>query len=80
MRKNKRKHRLWGLVLTFGLILGLLPSGVLAESDEGHTHTDTCYCKGGELICGEEESAGHIHDDSCYETVTTEDGADIDLR
>ena len=74
MRKNKRKHRLWGLVLTFGLILGLLPSGVLAESDEGHTHTDTCYCKGGELICGEEESAGHIHDDSCYETVTTEDG------
>lgn len=74
MRKNKRKHRLWGLVLTFGLILGLLPSGVLAESDEGHTHTDACYCKGGELICGEEESAGHTHDESCYETVTTEDG------
>lgn len=74
MRKNKRKHRLWGLVLTFGLILGLLPSGVLAESDEGHTHTDACYCKGGELICGAEESAGHTHDESCYETVTTEDG------
>ncbi|MCD7883898.1 MAG: fibro-slime domain-containing protein [Lachnospiraceae bacterium] len=34
----------------------------------GHSHTEECYDKEGNLICGLEESEGHIHTDECYVT------------
>ena len=38
-----------------------------SAENEGHTHSDTCYCEGGELICTLEESEGHTHDENCYD-------------
>ncbi len=34
---------------------------------EGHTHSEACYCLGGELLCGLEETEGHAHDEDCYD-------------
>lgn len=36
-------------------------------SEEGHTHSETCYEEKTILPCGLEENDGHIHSDSCYE-------------
>lgn len=42
------------------------------EETEGHAHTDTCICPGGELICGQTEEVSadgskiHTHTEECY--------------
>lgn len=42
------------------------------EETEGHAHTDTCICPGGELICGQTEEVSadgskiHTHTEDCY--------------
>lgn len=38
----------------------------LEETQEVHVHNEDCYCKGGEYICGLEESEGHVHAEECY--------------
>ena len=37
------------------------------SESEGHTHSATCYCSGGEQICTLEESEGHSHNENCYD-------------
>ena len=43
------------------------------ETQEVHIHNEDCYCKGGEYICGLEESEGHVHTEECYESEESED-------
>lgn len=47
------------------MMVGLLPAGIVHA--QGHTHTETCYAKAGDLLCTIPESTGHTHDENCYE-------------
>lgn len=54
------------------------------ETQEVHIHNEDCYCKGGEYICGLEESEGHTHTEECYEKqgsddITNYEKEDIDI-
>lgn len=47
------------------MMVGLLPAGIAHA--QGHTHTERCYAKAGDLLCTIPESTGHTHDENCYE-------------
>ena len=70
MRKTKPIRILLSYVLTISMLLGLLPSTVLAEEQqqifecgqELHSHSEECYDESQTLICDKQE---HTHTEQC---------------
>lgn len=60
----KLKKRLLSLCLAMLMIFSMLP--VYAAGAEGHTHSENCYAKEGDLLCKLPESEGHTHSEECY--------------
>ena len=60
--KTKCRHRWLALFIVFAMLIGTLP---ITASAEGHTHTEDCYAKAGDLFCTIPESEGHIHTEAC---------------
>ncbi len=48
------------MVFTSGFV------SAFADGEAAHIHGEQCFCKGGELLCGLEESDVHSHSDDCY--------------
>ena len=65
MRYGRIKKRFLSIALVAVMMIGLLPAGIVHA--QGHTHTETCYAKAGDLLCTIPESTGHTHDENCYE-------------
>lgn len=66
MRYGRMKKRFLSIALAAIMVVGLFPAGIAHA--QGHTHTEDCYAKAGELLCTIPESTGHTHDENCYET------------
>ena len=65
MRYGRIKKRFLSIALVAVMMVGLLPAGIAHA--QGHTHTERCYAKAGDLLCTIPESTGHTHDENCYE-------------
>lgn len=66
MRYLKARKRILSIVLSAAVMLSFVPTGIVAHA-QGHTHTERCYAKAGDLLCTIPESTGHTHDENCYE-------------
>lgn len=62
---GKNSKKILSIMLTAVMMLGLLPTGIIAHA-LGHTHTESCYAEAGDLLCTQEETPGHTHEESCY--------------
>lgn len=61
-----KKRKCLALILTFAMVIGMMPSfAIAASAEESHTHTEDCYAKAGDLLCTIPESEGHIHTEAC---------------
>ncbi len=60
--KMKSRRRCLALLVAFIMLTGALPVTAFAE---GHTHTEECYAKAGDLLCTIAESEGHTHTAEC---------------
>ncbi len=60
--KMKSRRRWLALFMAFIMLIGVLPVTTFAE---GHTHTEECYAKAGNLLCTISESEGHTHTSEC---------------
>ena len=56
--KMKSKRRWLASIMAFVMLTSTLPVTAFAE---GHTHTEECYAKEGDLLCTISESEGHSH-------------------
>lgn len=62
---GKNSKKILSIMLAAVMMLGLLPTGIIAHA-QGHTHTESCYAEAGALLCAQEETPGHTHEESCY--------------
>ena len=60
--KMKSKRRWLASLMAFVMLTSALPVTAFAE---GHTHTEECYAKEGDLLCRISESEGHTHTSEC---------------
>ena len=60
--KMKSKRRWLASLMAFFMLTSALPVTAFAE---GHTHTEECYAKEGDLLCKISESEGHTHTSEC---------------
>ncbi len=60
--KMKSKRRWLASLMAFVMLTSALPVTAFAE---GHTHTEECYAKEGDLLCKISESGGHTHTSEC---------------
>ena len=51
MRYWKAQKRILSIALSAVMMLSFVPTGIVVHA-QGHNHTEDCYAKGGELICG----------------------------
>lgn len=62
-----KKRKYLALLLTFAMVIGMMPSfAIAASAEESHTHTESCYAQAGDLLCDIPESEGHVHSEDCY--------------
>lgn len=61
--KKQNTQRWLAMFMAFVMLIGVLPMTAFAE---GHTHTESCYAKEGDLLCSLEEATGHTHTQDCY--------------
>lgn len=61
--KKQNTQRWLAMFMVFVMLIGVLPMTAFAE---GHTHTESCYAKEGDLLCSLEEATGHTHTQDCY--------------
>lgn len=67
MRKKYRK--LDKMIVLLCIMAMVLTSGFVsafADGEAAHIHGEQCFCKGGELVCGLEESDEHSHNSDCF--------------
>lgn len=61
-----KKRKCLALLLTFAMVIGMMPSfAIAASAEESHTHTESCYAQAGDLLCDIPESEGHVHSEDC---------------
>ncbi len=60
--KMKNKRRWLASLMAFVMLTSALPVTAFAE---GHTHTEECYAKEGDLLCKISESESHSHTSEC---------------
>ena len=59
------KRKSLAILLMLVMIISVFPTGAFALNG-GHTHTEECYAKEGDLLCNIEETEGHTHTEDCY--------------
>lgn len=61
-----KKRKCLALLLTFAMVIGMMPSfAIAASAEESHTHTESCYAQAGDLLCDIPESESHVHSEDC---------------